>query len=581
MTGMNKKFKLRSESIIFILVLVGILVLVNLLSVRFFSRLDLTRDGVFTLSKASISMAKDLDDKLVVKAYFTKNLPGRFASLERHVKDMLDEYKQHSRGQMIVEFIDPDEDEEGDEEETAKNLGIKKMPNPDIEKDQTTIKEGYRGIAFSFGSRTEVIRAVDSPVGLEYQITTVLKKLLGYKSTMGFVIGHGEPLIEPPSESDRPLLPDEKLSRGAYKNLRRNFDLYNYNEVDLKGGTVDIPQDTDALLVVGPTGKYDDKELYKIDQFLLNGGAVAMFISGTNVAIRPSEIPMLPSTFETSRNEAGLVDFLKHHGVEFGTELVFDKQSTNYISKCPPMPLPLPRPYPAWPIITAFDEDHPVAFRLGSLTLPYATPVRISKTVENDPSMKAAELAFSSGNSWAVEGEDAIIEPCGSFESTDLQSGIPVVVALTGDFTSFFDGKDLPVEQKDDKEEGDRDFIAKSVKPGRLIVIGSAALPMDESLMYLARIDRRQAHNNLTFIQNVLDWLTSEDDLIAVRMKNVNDPPLEKGSEGAKTTAKWVNIIGVPFVFILFGVVRWRIRAFRKSRRASAGADEKKGRKAQ
>ena len=216
MTAMNKKFKLRSESIIFILVLVGILVLVNLLSVRFFARADLTRDGVFTLSKASVSLVKDLDDKLVVKAYFTKNLPGRFASLERHVKDMLDEYKQHSREYMTVDFIDPDEDEEGNEEETAKNLGIRKMPNPDIDKDQTTIKEGYRGIAFSFGSRTEVIRAVESPVGLEYQITTVLKKLLGYKSSMGFVIGHGEPLIEPPSESDRPLMPDEKLKRGAY-----------------------------------------------------------------------------------------------------------------------------------------------------------------------------------------------------------------------------------------------------------------------------------------------------------------------------------------------------------------------------
>ena len=398
MTAMNKKFKLRSESIIFILVLVGILVLVNLLSVRFFARADLTRDGVFTLSKASVSLVKDLDDKLVVKAYFTKNLPGRFASLERHVKDMLDEYKQHSREYMTVDFIDPDEDEEGNEEETAKNLGIRKMPNPDIDKDQTTNKEGYRGIAFSFGSRTEVIRAVESPVGLEYQITTVLKKLLGYKSSMGFVIGHGEPLIEPPSESDRPLMPDEKLKRGAYKNLRRNFDLYNYNEVNLKGGTVDIPENTDALLVVGPTGKYDDKELYKIDQFLLNGGSVAMFLSGTNVSITPSEIQMLPPTFETSRNEAGLSDFLKHHGVELGTELVFDKQSANYISKCPPMPIPLPRPYPVWPVITAFDEDHPLAFRLGSLTLPYATPVRISKALGSDPSIKAAELAFSSGS---------------------------------------------------------------------------------------------------------------------------------------------------------------------------------------
>ena len=102
--------------------------------------------------------------------------------------------------------------------------------------------------------------------------------------------------------------------------------------------------------------------------------------------------------------------------------------------------------------------------------------------------------------------------------------------------------------------------MEKSKAPGRIVVVGSAGLPADEKIGYLARIDRRQAINNFTFVQNTLDWMTSEENLIAVRMKNVDDPPIEKKSEGVKTAAKYCNIIGIPFAFIVFGLVRWRMR---------------------
>jgi ABC-type uncharacterized transport system involved in gliding motility auxiliary subunit len=88
--------------------------------------------------------------------------------------------------------------------------------------------------------------------------------------------------------------------------------------------------------------------------------------------------------------------------------------------------------------------------------------------------------------------------------------------------------------------------------------------------MYIARSDQRQAANNFMFMQNALDWLTNEDDLIAVRMKNVNDPPIERGEESAKAIAKWGNIVGVPLLFVIFGVVRWRIRVGKRRARTPA-----------
>ncbi len=578
---MSTRSNLRTHSTIFLLVLAGILVLVNLLSVRFFGRADLTRDGKFSLSGASIELMESLDDKLVVKAYFTENLPGRFASLERHVRDLLEQYSQHSGGRMQVEFIDPADDEE--EQEVARSLGIQKMPNPDIEKDEATIKEGYRGIAFTYGQETETIPAVQSPVGLEYQITSKIKQVVGHRSDIGFLVGHGEPQVEPPDNSDRPLLPQEKMNRGEYRNIRRNLETYNYKDVDLKGGERPVPEEIDALIVVGPTEKLSDKELYRLDQFLLRGGSLAFVVDGVRVEMQQPEMPMLPPTYQTGVSEVGIREMLEHYGATLGRDMVFDKQCSEFVAKCPPVPLPIPRSYPPWPLVTAFEEEHPMTFRLGSLTLPYASPVRVTEEARKDGAREAREIAFSSGNTWVSSASSAVVDPCGIVPSDDLQSGIPLVATLSGEFGSYFAGKDLPIEQPEEEEKEENelsppdDFVEKSTAPGRLLVVGSSGLPLDDSLVFLSRIDRRQAQNNFTFVQNALDWLTSEEGLIAVRMKTVDDPPLEKVSEGAKAFAKWGNIIGVPLAFILFGLVRWRLRVAGSRKRS---AQRKSGEKA-
>jgi gliding-associated putative ABC transporter substrate-binding component GldG len=506
---MQVKNKLKAESTVFLASLVGILVLANVLSVRFFFRGDLTEDGTFTLSKASISLVQNLKDKVVVKAYFTKNLPGRFASLERHVRDLLEEYADRSNGKMKVEFIDPADDEE--EEKVAKSLGIQKMPNPDIEKDQATVKEGYRGISFSYGEQTDVIAAVDSPVGLEYRITSALKKISGQKADLGFVVGHGEPEIEVKQDPNQQMMPPDPRNVGAYRNIRNNLDIYNYKQVDLKKGKAGVPGGTKALIIVGTREKIEDAELYKIDQFLLNGGSVAFFVDGVNVNVEQGQFPGMPPQYKTSVNEPNLREFLKHHGIELDKSLVMDAQASDFPARCPPIPITLPRPYPAWPIITAFGEDHPITHRLGSLTLPYATAVRVTDAARNDAKRKALEIAFSSGNSWVADGDAAVVDPCEIKVSKELESSIPMAAAVTGTFTSFFKGKEIPKEEA--KEGGDvlnlpeaASFVEESGAPGRLVVVGSSGLPEDETIGYLARIDRRQAMNNFTFVQNVLDW---------------------------------------------------------------------------
>lgn len=554
---MKTKNKLRNNSLIFIVALSGILILVNAISLKLFVRADLTENNLFTLSKASVNLMKSLDDKLIVKAYFTKNLPGRYATLERQVRDLLEEYAQHSNGNMHVEFIDPAGDEE--EEKVAQSLGISKMPNPDIEKDQATVKEGYRGISFSFGDKREVVRAVETPVGLEYDITSILKKFLGTKNTIAFSSGNGEPEIEP-KQDPRQNPMQAQGSKGAFLTIRRNLDVYNYRQYDAKKEKDGLPDEVNGLVIAGPTKKLTDLELYNIDQFLMKGGSLAVFIDGVTVSTVQGQYPGMPPSFNAAANDTNLKELLKHYGAEVGDSLIMDAQSSNYFAKCPPLPIAIPRPYPAWPVITAFGEDHPVTFGLGALAMPYASKVKLTEEAKSNAAVKAAEIAFTSGNAWQVSaGGD--VDPCSIKVPQSLESSVPTAVALSGSFTSYFKGKELP--KKDDAKDGAKveGFLEQSKSPGRIIVIGSSGLPADNNLQLLSRIDRRQVAFNFVFVQNVLDWMTNDDDLIAVRMKNVDDPPVEKEiSEGAKAAAKWGNIIGIPLALMLFGVIRWRVR---------------------
>ena len=98
--SMEERSKASGENILFYVVLLAILVVANIVGVRLFWRADLTANEQYSLSDASVQVVRNLDDKLVVKAYFTKNLPPPFNATERYVRDLLQEYESRSKGKM-------------------------------------------------------------------------------------------------------------------------------------------------------------------------------------------------------------------------------------------------------------------------------------------------------------------------------------------------------------------------------------------------------------------------------------------------------------------------------------------------
>ena len=77
----------RQQIILRTFVILGIVIVLNVIGLRFFKRLDLTQEKIYTLSDASKNLVRSLDDKFLVKAYFSSDLPPEYASNLRYLQD--------------------------------------------------------------------------------------------------------------------------------------------------------------------------------------------------------------------------------------------------------------------------------------------------------------------------------------------------------------------------------------------------------------------------------------------------------------------------------------------------------------
>ncbi|GAG30963.1 unnamed protein product, partial [marine sediment metagenome] len=103
--------KINTASVVSVALLAGILVMINVIGIRHFLRADLTSSKMYSLSKASRDIVADIEDKVLVKAYFSPNIPGQYGDIQRYLRDMLEDYRAYSRGHLTYEFIDPGSEE--------------------------------------------------------------------------------------------------------------------------------------------------------------------------------------------------------------------------------------------------------------------------------------------------------------------------------------------------------------------------------------------------------------------------------------------------------------------------------------
>jgi gliding-associated putative ABC transporter substrate-binding component GldG len=532
------------NAIIGSLIVLAILMLVNYVSAGLFARLDLTENKEYTVSQSTKDVLGRMDDLVTVRAYFSRDLPSYLATLNRDVRDLLNEFRAFSGGNLLVEFQDPSTDPEL--ENKVRRLGIPQVQLDVIEADSRELRNAWLGMAVSFEDRTEIIPVVSSVETLEYDLTAAILKVRQTEDkVLGFLTGHLEPDLFTELESTRQILERQYIVR----------------QVDLDQGRRGIPEDINTLIIAGSTG-INDREKYLIDQFIMNGGKLVLL---------EDAIHLMSGQLSARQVRSGLENLMPHYGLKVSEDLVLDALAEQAGFSSGFMRFMVRYPY--WPKISSiskgFNTEHPIVARLEALTLPWVSPIEESElkpeTVEFIP------LASTSERSWTISGPFDL-NPQQQFAPPGEMRPHVVAAALTGTFTSYFADREIPEAPADttealtpetEDETADEDKLAESLAETQIVVVGTSHFIRENFL--------QQFPTNLTFLQNVIDWMTLGDELIDIRSRTVSDRPLKPEvladeAEGTRNAIKFLGIFGMPIVLGIVGVARWMAR--RREKRA-------------
>ncbi len=511
----------------------GILVLLNVLGLRVFGRADLTRNHEFSLSKASISAVHTLEDPVVATAYFTADMPPQYAMVNRYVRDLLDEYHNQSGGNFNYVFVDPvgketDEDKQKKHdvqhdifgrsvreatsvEKELSDLGIPPVQVQVAEDDQWQVKRAYMGIALRYNDKVEVIPVVKDTQGLEYEITTAMRKLTGKaRHTVGVVYGRGAPEL--------------KASMKQFETLIGQ--MHNVENAELASGNP-IPPNADALVVIGGTEPFTEEEQRIFDGYVMAGKSVAFLLSPLSVSLE---------NLQYKEANHGLFELLRTYGAQIEPGLTLDvaSASINVTTQMENRRMMQQVRYPFLMMPQALNSDHPVTRGLSQMVFPFMSPVKTTFPVA--PEVKAEVLASSSPKSW-VQVPPYNLDPMQRW-TLDGVTGMGVhdlVVSLSGKIPSHFG--------------------AESKGNGRVIVAGGSGFLSDPYM----------AAGVPPFVLNMLDWMMFDDELLSVRTRGLSSDPIDPElSDTKRNFARYSNILGLPALFMAYGVVRWRRREHRR-----------------
>jgi len=519
MTSMKTK---KSQTLLRVVLVLGILILLNFISVRIFSRLDLTKAGVYTLSDASKNLMSNLDDRITVKAYFTEDLPVPYNNNRRAVLDILNDYKAYSKGNLFYEFISP----EGEKSEReAQQAGIPPVEVQVVKEDKFEVKRAFLGLVMMYEDRKEVLPVIQNLGSLEYDISAAIKRLTTRtKKRIGYTTGHQETELTG--------------MQHASKEINSQYETV---PVDLSLSTAEIPKDLAALLIIAPKTKFSDTAKYQIDQYLMSGGKVAFLLNKMNVDLNAQYKVAQPV-------EIGLDDMLENYSIRINNDLVRDVQcaSITVMQNQGQFQMRSQIPFPYLPNAVNVDRSNPIVKDLQGLIFFFVSSLDTTLTVNKG--LKAEVLVRTSKHSGRQSGY-VMIDPFRHYTPEEMaESNIPLAVVVSGSFKSFFSAESGSAAGGEGKSLAAR--VDKSPDT-RVIVVGDGDFMKD---------DFAGNRSNLTFFVNIVDFLADDAGLITIRSKDISQPPLEQISDGTKKLVKYGILLLPPFLVIGYGLLRWRRR---------------------
>lgn len=543
------------------------LIIINLVFSKTFYRFDFTKEKRFTISKATKELLRSLQDNVYFTIFLKGDLPAEYRKLQKAITEMLDEYNSYSGNRIEYDLVDPF-DQPNDSLRDVFMLELRQSGIQGRQIAEQSLEESSRKIIFPgarvfYGDRRvplnflpntsgeSVEQAVNSAIAvLEYNLSNTIRKLTeAHPKRVMFIRGHDE--FAPIQVMDMGIALREQQYQVEFMDLPNHYF---------------IPTDVDLIVIAGPRLPFEEKDKFKIDQYVMNGGKALWLIDPIHASL-DSLLPPSKEMEVTYDYDLNLEDQLFTYGVRVNRDLIEDQD-------CNPIPLGEEfRPWYLYPVYLP-KGDHPVNKHLDRVMGMFSSSIDTIKT----PGVKKTILLSSSEKSrLAFHPVNINLGLTQLPDELFNKKRIPVAALLEGEFNSVF--RNRVSDQFITKTYRDSlglEFRDKSV-PTKMIVIGDADMIRNEVVwtgeayqhIPLGRYRWLPGYvfANKDFILNCIDYLTDNHGLITTRNKEFKIRPLdrEKVTEN-KFNWQMLNLL-LPIVLVLvFGGVFTAVRRYRFSK---------------
>ncbi|PWS31323.1 gliding motility-associated ABC transporter substrate-binding protein GldG [Pedobacter paludis] len=556
--------KTQNKWINFITIL-GFLILLNIGGQYVYHRFDFTADKRFSLNDKTKSILQKNEKPIIITVFLDGELPPAFKRLQTAVKDLLSDYKAYSKSEIKVVFVDPiaglnqaDQDtvinnlyQQGIE---ATNISVKTesgltqklvFPMAMMESDgkQLPIKL-FQNLEASAGYEDNFNRSIEN---LEYTFTSSIKKIVsGENPRIGFTESNGE-------------LSDAQLYDARFT-LSSSYEV---GRVDLNTIEKEGLDKLKLLIIAKPKKSFTETEKYKINYFVMNGGRVVWSIDQVNAELDSLRGRNGQMVFNNNLN---LDDMLFMYGARINYNVIADRNcvdipvSAGSVAGQSQMQLV---PWLYYPILLP-DTIHSVVKKLDGIKSEFPSTV---DTIGVKNVKKSYILTTSSFNKVFNVPKLFTLQMVAEEPDPKTFQNPPqnVGLMLEGNFPSVFDGRPLPAGIT-------KPFtVVGTSKPTKMIVIGDGDIFKNQiagkdGSPFPLGFDRftQRTYGNKALLLNIVDYFTDEDNLIALRNKEVKIRLLDKAKlKIEKTKWQFVNIVAPMLLLIFFAIFQHYYRKYK------------------
>ena len=470
------------------------------------ARADLTQNHLYTLSDGTRNILKSIDEPLDLTLFFSdkgsENLP-QLRTYFTTVREMLQEMASRPGGKLRLQVVDPLPFSE--DEDRATSLGMQAVP---VSAAGDKVFLGIAGTNSTNGHAAIPFLDPGKEAFLEYDIAKLIHELeTPKKPVVGLLSGL------PIASGLDPQTQRMRQPWAVYTQWSQLFDMKTVDAATLK--TVD--KDMDVLIVVQPKNLSDDAQ-YAIDQFVLRGGHLLVFVDPSAELDDAGADPNNPMAGMMADKSSDLPKLFKAWGIEYDPHKVV-------IDRARGLPISLgegsaPVRHPGILGLTATDLNHDdvLTANLDSINVSTAGSFDLAKDAKDE---KLVPLLQTTSEAMSVPGDRLRMlgDPSTLLEGYKA-AGSPFVIAarLSGKFRSAFPDRNDAGALKESKDVD-----------GQIVLVADTDLLSDRMWVQMRAFLGQQIMNpfanNGDFAVNALDNMAGSSDLISIRGRATSQRP--------------------------------------------------------